>query len=248
MTEGSSADGVDRAALHTFMERVRATLGHDLRTPLGTIVNYATVLEMGTGLDEEELRDLPRRIRAQAMQSAEMLELLLDATLLAASVPAFTPVDPSALLQSIVADLERDASRREPIPPPAPPAHAAHGPDTVELEPEIVRFAWRAFLLLDRSASSHPPSAAHTTVERRSDRVRLGLTVRRPTSRPQGNDGAAPVDLDAFTRGGEVTAPETHRLALRLSRELVAARSGELELCGRVGADAAIYISFPRSS
>jgi signal transduction histidine kinase len=238
MIEGSYVDGIDRAALQTFMKRVRATLGHDLRTPLGTIVNYASVLEEDSGLDEEELRDLPRRIRGLAMQTAEMLQLLLDATLLAASAPAFAPVDPNALLQSIVDDIENALSPRKLAPPPA---NAANDPDLPEIEPEIVAFAWRAFLQIEKSLSLRPLSAARATVERRADRVRLGVTFH-----SKAENGAAPVDLDAFARGGEVEVPVTNRFALRLSRDLVTARGGELELFGRIGADAAICMSFPQ--
>ncbi len=96
---------VDGEALQAFMRSVRAILGHDLRTPLGTIVNYASILEEDAGLDPG-LRELPRRIRGQAMQAAEMLQLLLDATLLASSAPAPIPVDPEALLHSIVVEVE----------------------------------------------------------------------------------------------------------------------------------------------
>lgn len=227
-------DGLDRAALHAFMQRVQATLGHDLRTPLGTIVNYAAVLEEDGGLDEARRRELPRRIRGQAMQAADMLQMLLDATLLAASVPRCVAVDPAALLRSIVAEIEGDELLAAPV--------ATESGDEIALDPEVVGFAWRSFLLLEKSLTSRPLSAARTTIETHEEGVRLGLAFR-----GSGVVGAAPVDLDAFTRGSLVEVPTTSRFALRLSRDLVRSRGGELLLRGHVGSDAAICLSLPRA-
>ena len=227
-----AADGLDRAALHAFMQRVQATLGHDLRTPLGTIVNYASVLEEDGGLDEARRRELPRRIRGQAMQAADMLQMLLDATLLAASVPRCIPTDPAALLRSIVAEIEGD----ELLAAPALPEEV----ETMELDPGVVGFAWRAFLLLEKSLTSRPLGGARATIVTHEDGLRLDLAFR-------ASDvvGPALIDLDAFNRGSLLDVPATNRFALRLSRDLVRSRGGELLLRGRVGADAAICLVLP---
>jgi signal transduction histidine kinase len=230
----SSTDGLDRVALHAFMERVQATLGHDLRTPLGTIVNYASVLEEDVGLDGERRSELPRRIRGQAMQAAEMLQLLLDATLLAAAVPIVVRVDPDALLRSVVAELEGDA--------PEPDAAPSPGSRAIGLDPRVVGFAWRSFLALERTLTSRPLSAARTTIDAVDGRVRLELAFGGADA-----ESAAPIDVEAFTRQNAAEIPAPSRFALRLSRDLVRARGGELLVRGRVGADAAIRIDLPRA-
>jgi hypothetical protein len=233
MAEPSPEGGIDPIALQAFIKRVRATLGHDLLASLGTIVNYASVIEGASGLDEEELRDLPRRIRLQAMESAEMLRLLLEATLLAGSVPAYAPVELTVLLQSVVAEISGGAIVEEPDLLPAGCVQV------VELDSEIVAFAWRSFLLLENGLAARPLSAAHATVERSEDRVRIGLSLD-----PNGGSDARPVDLDTLAGRGEAATPGTRRFGLQLSRDLVAVRGGDLEICGRFGTDAAIFLSF----
>jgi K+-sensing histidine kinase KdpD len=243
MNQVSHAVGADRAALQRFMQRVSATLGHDLRTPLGTIVNYASVLEEDPELAVAGLREVPRRIRGQAMQLAEMLQLLLDATNLAAAPPGRTAVDPDLLLRTVIAELEGDPLVRErPAVPMGAAADAATAPppDALALEPRIVAFAWRSFLGLARRLSSRALAAARVAVDARSERVRLSLIV--------GRDGEAdvpPLAFDEFVRSGGGDVSAAHRLALRLSRDLVAARGGELSFGGRLGADAAIHLEFP---
>src|SRR5688572_16266368 len=169
MTELFSPSAIDPAPLQVFLRRVRTFFERDLRTSLGTIVNYASVIEEGSGRDDDGLRDLPRRIRVQATRSAEMLQLVLEAMLLAGSARAYATVDPSALLASVIADINGEAgTRKEDMPLDRPPG-------MVEVEPEIVAFVWRAFLLLENDAAARPLSSARTTIELREDVVRIGL-------------------------------------------------------------------------
>lgn len=247
MNQVSHAIGPDRAGLQGFMQRVSATLSHDLRTPLGTIVNYASVLEEDPELAVAGLRDVPRRIRGQAMQLAEMLQLLLDATNLAVAPTARTAVDPDALLRIVIAEFEGSPLVREhPAVPSDAAADAATGtapapaPRALALEPKIVAFAWRSFLGLELRLSSRALAAARVAVEVRSENLRLGLIV--------GHNGEADVPalaFDEFVRSGGGDVSAAHRLALRLSRDLVASRGGELSFGGRLGADAALFLEFP---
>src|SRR6187399_443842 len=86
-------------ALARFLQRVHKSFSHDLGAPLGSIVNYACVLESGQALPArsgenessaatpdthgQEVRELGRRIRTNAMRAARMLQLLATATGLA---------------------------------------------------------------------------------------------------------------------------------------------------------------------
>jgi signal transduction histidine kinase len=237
MADLSTPSGIDLAALQGFMRKVRATLGRELRSSLGTIVNYASVIEDDSALDRDGLRDLPRRIRVQATRSAEMLQLLLDAMLLAGSIPAYTAIDPGALLESVVAEIQSDSGVREASLP------FANTAVPVEIEPEVLAFVWRAFLLLEHGVAARPLAAARAKVERRVDVVRIGLTL---DSNP--GDGTVPVDIDTFSGAGEIETPPIHAFALRLSRDLVAVRGGELDLFGRVGTDAAVFLTLPTSA
>ena len=88
-----------------FLERIRNSFSHDLRTPLGSIVNYAAVLEATQGADTEEVRDLGRRIRGNAQRASRMIQLLANATGLASRPYRAVLTDLLALAQSVLSDV-----------------------------------------------------------------------------------------------------------------------------------------------
>ena len=67
------------AGTGALLERVRRALAHDLRTPLGTIGNYATILEYHDQAKPEEVRAFATRIRASVARTSLMLTQLTDA-------------------------------------------------------------------------------------------------------------------------------------------------------------------------
>ncbi len=226
-----------RTQLRAFMEQVRMSLGHDLRTPLSTIVTCASVLEEAPSISGEARRDLLARIRSQAMQTAEMLQLLLDATLVAASSPGTSAIEPNALLQTIVAELEGEWVPRRNAP------SRAKGPlrsDRVQIDPTVVGFAWRAYLMLDKVLATREHATAAVVTTSDAGGVHLDLGFSDPASEP-----LAPIDFEALPASGTCAIPRPHRLALRLARELIRTRDGELSLVGTLGLDGRMRIDFP---
>ncbi len=130
-----------------FLERIRKSFSHDLRTPLGTIVNYAAVLEANQGSDAEEVRDLGRRIRSNAQRVARMVQLLATATSLASRPMQTDPTDLVALAKSVLGD-GGGAGR----------VLSSGNPKQLfaDVDAEIVGFAWRAFVAVQNDARGKP--------------------------------------------------------------------------------------------
>jgi hypothetical protein len=232
MSERSPTSGFDPPALHRFMERVTRSLGHDLRTPLGTIVNYALLVEQDAPSDADGLRQSAQRIRGQAMHTAEMLQLLLEATLLASRPPAPVPVDAVELLSAIVADFDGGATLDV-------GSDDGNGVPLVEVDPAVVGFAWRAYLELEKEVCPFPRRGASVIQERAGDRLQLGLRLGGEL-----DPGKGAVDIDHYVDGKlPVAAPR--RFALALGRDLVAAHCGELQLFGRAGVGSLMLLRLP---
>lgn len=238
MQDAPAPAAVRRGGLHHLIEQVRAELGHDLRTPLSTIVTCTALLEEDASLAADVRRDLLARIRTQAMQTAEMLQLLLDATLVAAAPPKVEAIEPAALLQSIVDEIEGEWA-----PPRDEPVDAAERPlrSTVRLDAAVVGFAWRAFLLVDKALSARARSPSAVVVTRHAAGVQLDLGFADPP-----DPRACTLPLAALPASGARAVPRPHRLALRLANALVRSRDGNLTLSGVLGDDARMRIDFGR--
>jgi len=194
MHERDVSIAVDTSPLRAFMETVRKVLGHDLRTPLGTIVNYAAVLEEDAGQsggDSDRVRGLTERIRLQAVQTADMLETLLEATLLAARPVAGGRSDPLKLLHDVLAEVDPGTSLTGTMACP-------NDGIEIELDSELVAFVWRAFLAIEQGARGSLPKEVRLRVERGGDHdAVLELQVG-----PALDLEATQVEVDAFLRAG----------------------------------------------
>jgi light-regulated signal transduction histidine kinase (bacteriophytochrome) len=233
MSSHPAARDVNREGLHAFMDRLNRTLGHDLHGSLGTIVNYATVLEEDAPADADHVRFMSQRIRRHAMRTAEMLQRMLDATLLASSRPAPSRFDAVALLEPIAVEMG-EAMRIVVV-------SGLEEGDAVEFDPAIVGFLWRVFLDFVRLVS---PGLAHEVRVARSRRDGQALfTLRMGHSDPN----AAAVGLDAFLARDPNDSAPSHGFELTLCRELVAVRGGLLEFFGRAGVDVAVRLRFPQA-
>lgn len=235
MIESLTPPPIDRDRLDDFMQIVRATVDHDLRTPLSTIVACVAILEEGADLDLVARQGLLARIRRQALQTAEMLALAIEATSLAATASAAVATDPAELLQSVVAELEGEWVPRRAAPRIG---RSRVHVENVSIERAIVRFAWRGFLLLDKVVAARPLTDIEIGAEDGVDGVQLDLGFRLAGS-------GAPLDLDALARGSGSAIPRPHRLALRIGRDLVRSRGGELEVNGTLGVDARLLLRLP---
>jgi signal transduction histidine kinase len=217
--------------LNAFLERVKKTLGHDLRTPLGTIANYAAVLEQTPRDEGDDVRRMAQRIRANAMGVATMLEQTLGALLLAARPPAPAPFDATALLAKIARELAHGIA----VVGDAKAAEVG----AFQFDAALVAFVWKTFVELVRSES--PAIACRAWIARHDEDERAVLVL----SLGREDDGAAAVALEKFlTREPDDAAP-VRSFGLALCRELVAARGGALEVAGRAGAAVVLRVGFP---
>jgi signal transduction histidine kinase len=93
---------------------VLAVAGHELRTPLTSILGFAgTLREHGRALSPDDFERCVAAIERQAARMRDMVDDLLDASLLERGVaePEFAAVDVTSLLSELIEDLApRDAS------------------------------------------------------------------------------------------------------------------------------------------
>ncbi|MGZ4150563.1 MAG: PAS domain-containing sensor histidine kinase [Actinomycetota bacterium] len=95
----------------TFLHAV----SHDLRTPLAAILGLAATLERGDlTLESEEMRDMARRIAANARKLDGIVSDFLDLERLSrgATVAHFEPLDVGSLVRELVANSELVTQRR----------------------------------------------------------------------------------------------------------------------------------------
>jgi signal transduction histidine kinase len=217
--------------LIAFLERVQKSLGHDLRTPLGTIANYAGVIAANPRGEADDLRRSAQRIRANAMGVAKMLEQTLAALLLAARPSSPSQFDAAALLARIATEL----------------AHGVQivgdgGPGEVgafRFDPAVVAFVWKVFVELVRVES--PAMAGRAWIVRRDEDEHASLSL----SMGRADSGAAAVPLAEFLGPEPADCAPLRSFGLALCRELVTVRGGALEVAGRAGAEVVLRLGFP---
>lgn len=222
------------AALRRLHERIARALGHDLRTPLGTIVNCAALLDGVGAPGEAGLRDATARIRKQAGALADASQLLADALRIAAQPAELRTGAPLALLRTLAGEIGAGVELQE-----APAAKDA-APAELPLDARRVGFAWRAFLAIERTARPQLPAEAQVRVARTADgdSIELGF---------DGALAAAPawVAPSGWAGGGEARLTPLARLALEVAAELLAAGGGTLEAAGAPGRGAALRLRLP---
>lgn len=224
-------------ALHRtegFLERVRRALAHDLRTPLGTIANYAAILEYHGDTKPADVRVFAGRIRQSAVRAAAMLQHITDAIVLAERKPAASGFDPSGLVRALLTEMSVHVRF---------PARAEEPRERVDLDPDLMAFAWRAFLNVNAEAAGEQTLDVDVEVGSSSSSTVVDMWVgRRPDEAPE-HSGATP-----FVEGaGALTHPESC-FALALAEDLIKLRGGEMGLWGTPGQASSLRVSFPRLS
>jgi len=228
-----TGDEVGDAALRRFLAKVGGALGHDLRTPLGTIVNCAAVLEGDPVPADGEIRDLADRVRRQAMRVVDVAQLLSDALLLVASPPMTVTGEAITLLQSIVDETNRGIRL---VPAPMQPDDA---PRVIEVDPRVVGFAAQAWLAVEGVVRPELPREARLRVERLDEDLRIELAFDGAADLP-----VAAVPIDEYVRDVGVKIPPARRFALEIALALLECSGGELTLSGKPGRGPALRLKF----
>lgn len=216
-----------------FLERIRKALAHDLRTPLGTITNYAAILEYQGDSKPTDVRLFAGRIRQSAVRAAMMLQHVTDAIILAGRAPAKESVDLAALVRSVIT--ETSVRARFPV-------HGEEPGERVPVDGDLVAFAWRAFLSINAEAAGDAPLDLDVEVGDDGRMYTLDMWI---GSRPS----EAPARIGSTKYAESMlgsSAPESC-FALGLAEDLIRMRGGDVGLWGRPGQGSNLRLSLLRS-
>jgi signal transduction histidine kinase len=233
---GTSEDAA-RSREHAggFLERVRRALAHDLRTPLGTIANYAAILEYHGDTKPADVRVFAGRIRQSAVRAAVMLQHVTDAIILAESKPQpSSGVDPSGLVRALLTEMQVHV--RFPVRGPEPHERLA-------LDPDLLAFAWRAFLNVNAEAAGDQSLDVDIEIGPPNGEVVVDMWIGARPNQPPERAGAQP-----YVEGIAAPAHPESCFALGLAEDLIRIRGGDMGLWGRPGQASNLRLSFPRAS
>jgi len=227
---GSSESAVsDRNG--AFLERIRRALAHDLRTPLGTIANYAAILEYHGDAKPADVRVFAGRIRQSAVRAAVMLQHMTDALVLSERQPSEATTDPAGLIRALISEMAVHARF---------PARGEEPPSRLPVDSDLLAFTWRAFLAVNAEAAGDSALDLDIEIGDTDDPITLDLWVgARPPETP-----ARVGSTKFFESTVEVNQPESC-FALALAEELIRLRGGEMGLWGRPGQASSLRVSFP---
>jgi signal transduction histidine kinase len=221
-----------RARTEGFLERVRRALAHDLRTPLGTIANYAAILEYHGDTKPADVRVFAGRIRQSAVRAAVMLQHITDAIVLAERRQPALGFDPGGLVRALLTEMNVHVRF---------PGRGAEPHERVPLDPELVSFAWRAFLNVNAEAAGEQTLDVDVEIEPSDSATVVDMWVGKRPNETLERSGTAPF----VEAAGAPTHPESC-FALGLAEDLIRIRGGEMGLWGRPGAASNLRIAFPR--
>jgi K+-sensing histidine kinase KdpD len=231
-------------ALARFLERVHKSFSHDLGAPLGSIVNYACVLEsgqVGAPRDQDgaqpggeaqgnEVRELGRRIRTNAMRAARMIQLLATATGLASRPLHAGLTDVLPLAKSVLMDAGGRGQVRG----------VEAGSALVGLDPDLISFVWRAYVAVENDARGKPTDDAALQVTEEDGHVLIEMRCNANGSVPGERTEPA-----SFMQQNVGPARMESSMGFGLAEDLVLSHGGEFEVWGRPGRSSALRLRFP---
>lgn len=248
--EGMStlATGMERAA-HAelrrdamFRERFMGILGHDLRNPLGTVTMAATMLLEWEDLPPVMVKPV-RRILSSAGRMARLIRDLLDLTRsrVGGGLPiAPMPADLHAICRQTVDELELQH-------PTSPLLLTAEGNTAGSWDPD--RLAQVVSNLVG-NALTHGLAGAPVRVALReeADSVVLEVHNEGPPIPPE----LQAILFDPFRRGPQAASREASSdglgLGLFISRQIVEAHGGSLEVTSEPGLGTAFTVRLPKEA
>ena len=224
----------ESSAIEPLLARVRRALAHDLRTPLGTIGNYATILEYHDQAKPEDVRVFAQRIRGSVVRTAAMLTHLTDALTLALSEPGGQISEPATILRALLAELGLQGRF---------PMHGTQQPGCADLDPQLLRFCWRAFLGASVGAAPQADLDLDVSCSQLDGFVTADLCLGMQDATRE----LERIDTEAFVQERLASPAQDACFALSLAETLARARGGSLELLGRDGIASLLRLRLPSS-
>jgi signal transduction histidine kinase len=228
---GSSEGAVERRE-DPFLERLRRAMAHDLRTPLGTIANYAAVLEYHGQAKPADVRVFAGRIRQSAVRAAVMLQHLTDAIQLSHGEPAIPGVDPNGLVRSLLSEIAV---------PVRYPAHGTQPDERVPFDPALMAFTWRAFLAVNTEVAGDTPLDLDLEILKSDDTIALDMWIG-----PRPDQALDLIGSSQYFEAVVDPGPQESCFALGLAEDLIRMRGGRMGLSGKPGQASSLRVSFPR--
>ncbi len=207
-----------------------ASLSHDLRTPLATILGAATTLRaLEANLPDAAKADLLAAVEEEAARLAQYVEKLLQMTRLMAGLALrLEPVDPAECVQAAVARARRTfpAARIETDLPPLTPIRA-----------EAALLEQALFNLIDNALRYAPGPVTVSGAAEASGQVTLAVSDTGPGLPPGLSDWLAGGDLVPGTAGTG--------LGLPICKAIAEALGGNLAARPRPGGGGSLVLSLP---
>ena len=222
--------------LARFFERAQRYSFHELRGRIGTIANFAAVLESGQ-VSAEEALESAGKIRVQALTAARMMQIFGTAIELASRPLRRLSMDCCRLAQSVLTDAGGHGTVQ------------CAGPDPIaDVDADLVAFAWRAFVALQGDPAGGRIVDWVLSVSSTPHGCELELRSGSGELAPPGPD-APEADIQSYVHEGTggTGGPEwlENGLALTLAYHLVASHEGRMELRGRPGGGSSLRLALP---
>jgi signal transduction histidine kinase len=222
-------DRAQELPLARFLERARSYCFHELRGSLGTISNYASVLELGQA-NSTEISDLARRIRTSALRTARLLQLFGNAVDLASRPLNSRTTDLRELAHAVLVEVggAGDVSCEDPE-------------ASAEVDPDLVNFAWRAYVEMETGCRGQP---IHHVV------LRVSSGTGKSEFELECCDGTPPADsgeegLESYLGRISGSARLEHAPGLTLAHHLVTSHEGRMDLSGEPGRASRLRLALP---
>ena len=226
----------EKARIHEFQERFLAILGHDLRNPLASIDVGAGILRQRS-TDPASLRVLDR-MQSSSLRMSRMIEQILDLTRarLAGGLELDRkPIDLRDIIARVVEEL-RAVHRSQTIVLRSGPLPGVWDPDRLE----------QVFSNLIGNALVYGDPAVPVTIDGRlADRLATVLVHNQGVPIP---DELQPTIFSPFRRGQQDTRTSKTTglgLGLYISREVVLAHGGDIDLRSNVAEGTTFRVTLP---
>ncbi|MDQ6694848.1 MAG: HAMP domain-containing histidine kinase [Chloroflexota bacterium] len=233
------ASEVGRA--HTMERDFIANVSHDLKTPLTSVQGFSQAMLDGTIKDEAGYKQAASIINIEAQQMSRLVNQLLDLSTLQGGLKklALHPVELHRVFAQLVLAMQPQADAAG----VRLSAHFDSSPAQVLADVDHLK---QAFGNLIDNAIKHTPTGGSVTIEMNNTSAGLRVAVR------DTGKGIPPEDLPRVMerfyqvdKSRRATGVRSVGLGLAITREIVAAHGGDIQVESTVGAGTTVTVTLP---